>query len=170
MALAFYPPHQGHAVKDIHDELVRAARRALQLDPTLAKPHVALGMAHGFRYEWDSAATEFQTAIVLDSHDVEARIQFGRYLRNRGGGRSLTQLRAARAEDPHRQCVESVVLRVLPGSQLDSALVESERALETDSVNRTALVLGAFVRSPRPSGRGPEAINRAPETSPFIPT
>ena len=171
MALAFYPSHQGSAVKDIHDELVRAARRALQLDPTLAKPHIALGMAYGFAYQWDSAATEFQTAVRLDSHDVEARTQYGRYLRNRGRlDEALTQLRAARAEDPTSAAVLSHLSYVYYlDHQLDSALAESERALETDSLNRTSLVLGAFVRLAmnRPD-EARKLIERAPETSPFI--
>ena len=171
MALAFYPHHQGSAVKEIHDELVRAARRALQLDPTLAKPHIALGMAHGFAYQWDSAASEFQTAIRRDSHDVEARLQYGRHLRNRGQlDEALVQLRAARAEDNTSALVLSHLSYVYYlDHQLDSALVESERALETDSLNRTSLVMGAFIRLAK--GLPDEArklIDRAPETTAFI--
>src|SRR5688572_17202006 len=171
MALAFYPNHQGAAVKEIHDELVRAARRALQLDPTLAKPHIALGMAHGFAYRWDSAASEFQTAIRRDSHDVEARIQYGRYLRNSGRlDEALVQLRAARAEDhTSAQVLSQLSYVYYLDQQLDSALAESERALQTDPANRTSLVLGAFVRLAM--NRPVEArklIERAPETSPFI--
>jgi tetratricopeptide (TPR) repeat protein len=150
---------------------VRAARRAIQLDPTLAKPHVALGMAHGFKYEWDSAAMEFQTAIQLDRHDVEARVQYGRHLRNWGRlGEALAQLRAARVEDP----TSAVVLSQLSYAyyldhQLDSALVESERALETDSANRTSVVLGAFARLAKNlPDEARKLIARAPKTTPFI--
>ena len=171
MALAFYPHHQGSAVKEIHGELVRAARRALQLDSTLAEPHIALGMAHGFAYQWDSSAAELRAAIQLDRHDVEARLQYGRLLRNRGQlDEALTQLRAARAEDATSAAVLSHLSYVYYlDHQLDSALAESVRALETDPLNRTSVVMGAFVRLAmnRP-GEARKLIERAPETSPFI--
>ena len=171
MALAFYPNHQGYAVEEIHDELVRAARRALQLDPTLAKPHIALGMDHGFAYHWDSAATELRTAIRLDSRDVEAHVQYARHLRNRGRLEdALTELRTARAEDPTSALVLSqMAYAYYLDHQLDSALVESERALETDPNNRTTVVMGALIRLA--TNRPEEArtlIARAPATSPFL--
>src|SRR5207244_11459314 len=46
-----------------------AAQRALELDPTLAEPHAALGWVSLF-YEWDwgAAEREFQRAIALQAN------------------------------------------------------------------------------------------------------
>jgi serine/threonine-protein kinase len=155
----------------VHESLVQAARRAIVLDPTLAQPHIALGSAYVLDYQWDSAATELQTAVRLDGHDVEARHQYARYLRNRGRlAEAMRQMRVARAEDPSSAVVLShMAYLYYLKHQMDSALVESRRAIENDSTNRTALALGALIRLA--NGMPAEArrlIDRAPETSPYI--
>jgi Flp pilus assembly protein TadD len=60
---------------------------------------------------------------------------------------AMSQLRSARAEDPASAVVLSHISYVyyLDG-QMDSALVESRRALENDSANMTSTGLGALVR------------------------
>ncbi len=148
MALALFPYFQGVPAKDVNDGLVSVAQRALDLDAALAQPHVALGMAHWFGYRWDSAETEFQTAIRLDGRHVEARVQYARHLFYRGrNAEGLNQLRAARAEDPASALVLSwMSYGYYLDHQMDSALVESRRALENDSANMTSLGLGAMVR------------------------
>src|SRR6185503_8101976 len=106
LALAFYPHFQKTPPSVVHDELVKSARRALAIDSTLAQPHIALGMDYQFHRQWDLAATEFQKAIQLDRHDVDARVQYGRYLRNRGRwAQSMSEFKAARAEDPSSSLV-----------------------------------------------------------------
>jgi len=51
-----------------------AARRAIELDPTLAEPHATLGaLAFGHRWRWAQADREFREAIRLDPHCVTAR-------------------------------------------------------------------------------------------------
>ena len=155
LALAFFPYFQGVPHWTVHDELTTAARRALAFDSTLAQPHIALGMDYQFAYKWDSAATEFQRAIRLDPHDVEALVQYGRHLRYRGRfAESMSPLLAARAEDPSSALVLGHVSyayylnyqRDSLKHQLDSALVESRRALDNDSTNMSSLGLGAVVR------------------------
>jgi tetratricopeptide (TPR) repeat protein len=52
---------------------------------------------------------------------------------------------------------------------MDSALVESRRALENDSTNRTALALGALVRlANNLPAEARTLIDRAPATSPYV--
>ena len=51
-----------------------AARKAIELDPTLAEPHATLGaLAFGHRWRWEEAGREFREAIRLDPHCVTAR-------------------------------------------------------------------------------------------------
>jgi TolB-like protein/tetratricopeptide (TPR) repeat protein len=147
MALAILPNYHNVPAREVRQDLVSAARRALELDSTLAQPHVALGMAYGFDYQWDSAATEFQAAMRLDGGDVEAIMQYARNLRNRGRvADAIRVLRAARTEDPASASVlsQGSYLFYLD-HQLDSALVESRRALENDSNNMPSIGNGALV-------------------------
>jgi len=137
MSVALFPNFQGVPSSAINDEVVAAARHALALDSSLAQPHIALGLAHQFAYRWEDAAAEFQTAIKLDPRDVEARVQYARNLLYRlRNSEALTQLRAARVEDPASALVLSwMSAAYMLDGQLDSALVESARAFENDSSN-----------------------------------
>jgi TolB-like protein len=148
MALALFPHFEDVAPAAVHDSVVTAARRALALDPTLAQPHVALGLMHQFFLRWDSAATEFEAAVRLDNRDVEARVQYARHLLFRvRNEEAITQLRAARTQDPASALVLSWLSNAFfLSGQVDSALAESQRAVENDSTNFTSLSVGAAVR------------------------
>ncbi len=148
LALALYPYFQNTPATDVHDELTRAAQRALQLDATLAQPHIALGLAYQHNLQWDRAEAEFTTALRLDSHDVEARVQYGRHLLVRGRTtEALGQFQAAREDDPASALVLSWVSYAyyIEGEQ-DSARVISDRALQSNALNFTSVVLGSLVR------------------------
>ena len=126
-----------------------AATRALALDSTLAPAHVALGLAHQHAYQWDSAATEFQTAVRLRAAgDVEPLIQYGRHLVFRGRVRqAMQQFLLARSTEPASALVSSwVSYAYYVNGQLDSALVENRRAYQSDSMNMTTLTHGALIR------------------------
>jgi serine/threonine-protein kinase len=147
MSLAHFPTYRGVPAKDIRLDVVSAARRALELDSTLAQPHIALGVVYQFDYRWESAATEFQTAMRLDRGDVEAIMQYARNLRNRGRvAEAIRVLRVARAEDPSSASVlsQGSYLFYLD-HQLDSAEYESRRALENDPNNMPSIGNGALV-------------------------
>ena len=162
MSLVLFPHFQGVPAREVNDQVVSAARRALQLDPTLAQPHIALGMAHQFANRWDSAGVEYRTAIDRDGRDVEARVQYGRHLLFRlRNAEAMTQLRVARAEDPASALVLSwMSAGYYIAGQLDSALAESQRAFENDSSNFTTLTWRARILMA--AGRPEEArmVNR----------
>lgn len=148
MALALTPYFHPTSAREVHGDLVAAARKALQLNPALAQPHIALGLDHQFAFRWDSAAAEFTTAIQRDSRNVEARVQYARHLLFRGRhDEALTHLRVARAQDPASALVLSwLSYAYFLNGQQDSALAESRRALANDSSNLTSLLLGSLVR------------------------
>jgi serine/threonine-protein kinase len=148
MALALYPHFEGTPPRAVRTEVEQAAARALALDSTLPHPHIALGITRQFFLEWDSAAVHFEAAVRLDPHDVEARVQYARHLLFRGRTRDgLRQLLAVRNEDPASALLLSWISYAyyLEGN-LDSALVESRRAMDNDSLNYTTLALGTIVR------------------------
>src|SRR4029077_9648812 len=64
---------------------IEAANKALQLDASLAEPHLVLGLTK-FRYfgDWIGAEQEFQPAIELDPGDAHAYLGYGGYLASAG--------------------------------------------------------------------------------------
>jgi serine/threonine protein kinase len=63
-----------------------AARKALELDPTLAHPHAVLGASY-MEYEWDFAAgiVEYKKALELDPNDPMALVWYAQDLAQVGG-------------------------------------------------------------------------------------
>jgi TolB-like protein len=149
LALALTPHFKPILPTAVAPEAVAAARRALRLDSTLALPHVALGIMHGYAYRWDSAGIELRTGVRLRSpSDVEPLVQYGRYLLFREQtAEALRQFLIARRTEPASAVVRSWASYAysLLG-QMDSAIVESERAFQSDSTNYSTLTLGAQVR------------------------
>jgi TolB-like protein/tRNA A-37 threonylcarbamoyl transferase component Bud32/Tfp pilus assembly protein PilF len=149
LALALAPYFQNTPPQEVAGEVRSAAQRALHLDPTLARPHVALGLVHQHGYALDSAAAEFQTAVRLRSpDDIEPLVQYGRHLFHRGrAADAVKQFILARRTEPASAVVSSLLSYVyyLQGD-MDSALVESARAFQSDSANITTLSLGTVVR------------------------
>ena len=149
LARALTPYFTPISAPAIEPAVRQAAARALALDSTLATPHVSLALVHQHAYQWDSAATEFETAVRLRSAgDVEPLIQFGRHLLFRGKPRAaLERLLLARRSEPASALVSSwVSYAYYLDGQRDSALVESRRAYQSDSVNLTTLAFGALIR------------------------
>jgi serine/threonine protein kinase len=63
----------GSAPNDVTPKSDAAAKKALELDPTLARPHADLGN-NKFQYSWDfsSGEAEFRKALELDPSDATA--------------------------------------------------------------------------------------------------
>src|SRR5208337_155326 len=66
---------------DVIPKSMAAAEKALELDPTLARPHADLGY-NKMSYAWNFSAgeAEFRKAFVLDPSDATAHQWFGEML------------------------------------------------------------------------------------------
>jgi tetratricopeptide (TPR) repeat protein len=148
LARALAPYFQPISTQAVASEVTPAARRALELDPTLAQPHIALGLVHMHALEWDQAELELKTAVSIDPRYMEARLQYGRFLVFRDRlDEGLQQFLAARDDEPASALVSSwVSYAYYLDGQLDSAVVENNRAIESDSSNMTTLSFGSLVR------------------------
>jgi serine/threonine protein kinase len=75
-----------------------AARKALELDPTLAHPHSVLGASY-MEYEWDFAAgmAEFKKALDLDPNDPMALVWYAQDIAQVGGQPREAMAAASRA-------------------------------------------------------------------------
>ena len=80
-----------------------AARKALELDPTLAHPHAVLG-GNYMEYDWDFAggAAEYKKALELDPNDASAHQWYGQDIGFIGGHdqEALAEMNRAHQLDP----------------------------------------------------------------------
>lgn len=60
--------------------LKAAARRALDLDATLAEAHTSLALAHQFEWQWAAAEREFRRALALNPNYAVAHHRFALFL------------------------------------------------------------------------------------------
>lgn len=122
-----------------------AARRALQLDSTLAEAHASLGFVHLF-YEWDPAAAEqeLRRAQELDPLSATAHLWLMQARTVRGDtAESIALMRRATALEPYSGVMntrlgwalmragrlEEAVAQVRQGLVLDSSFTEGWRTL-----------------------------------------
>jgi serine/threonine-protein kinase len=148
LALALAPYFKPISSIEVASESVSAARTALRLDSSLAQPHVALGIVYCQAYRWDSASVEFQKALELRSpDDIEPLIQYGRFLLFKGHiAAGLRQFLIARSTEPVSAVVRSwVAYSYYVQNEMDSAVIESRRAFQSDSSNLTTLAFGALI-------------------------
>jgi len=96
-----------------------AARKALELDPTLAHPHAVLG-SNEMQFDWDFAGgeAEFKKAIELDPYDATAHQWYAENLGMLGGREkeALAEINRAHELDP-----QSLIIRRVIGSVLVAA-------------------------------------------------
>jgi serine/threonine protein kinase len=89
-----------------------AARKALELDPTLARPHADLGGAE-MEYEWDFSGgeAEYRKALELDPNDATAHQWYAQDLATIGGREqeALTEINRAQQLDPQSLIISQAV-------------------------------------------------------------
>jgi serine/threonine-protein kinase len=122
---------------DVRDRTFNSARRALELDSTLADAHVALGSLYAFSGEWDRSDAEFRRALALEPENAAAQQTFARLLLDRGlVSEAMDHLLAAERTE-HASPVISAWLAnaYFLSGRVDSALAESARAIQLDSAS-----------------------------------
>ncbi|HET9306121.1 MAG TPA: tetratricopeptide repeat protein [Candidatus Sulfotelmatobacter sp.] len=61
---------------EVRQKLISAARKALELDPELAEPHVLLGETYQRQWQWSEAEAEYKRALELNPNDARAHEHF----------------------------------------------------------------------------------------------
>ena len=112
-----------------------AARRAVELDDSLAEAHTALAMLnYAVEYEWGESEREFQRAISLNSNSADAHWQYGWLLVYVGRfDEALKEMQRAVELDP----LSAVMTTDLSGpytlkKDYDKAIAQCRKALELD--------------------------------------
>lgn len=99
-----------------------AARKALELDPTLARPHAVLG-TNEMEYDWDfvGGEAEFKKAIELDPNDATAHQWYAEKLSALGRHtEAIAEINRAHELDP----LSPVIARVLGGVLVEAGLYD----------------------------------------------
>ena len=130
-------PAWGSADSSPRDELLRAleaARKAVELDDTLAEAHTSLARALASNRQLSAAISEFDRAIELNPNYATAHQWFGECLQSQGHfEEALAELRRAHELDPL-----SLVINWLFGFALDTvgksneAIAQLRRTIELD--------------------------------------
>src|SRR5215468_1544831 len=63
---------------------IRAARKALELDPGLAEPHVLLGEILRKQFRWADAEAEYKQALALNPTILRRIVEYAGWLASHG--------------------------------------------------------------------------------------
>ena len=147
-ALTFYPWFYGTPHSEVRDTVLNTARRALDIDSTVADAHSAIAMVYASNGEWGVATTHFRHAIALNPDNFDTHFNYGRLSTMRG------DLREARRQFEEAKSIEqtspllfgwSAYVDFLNGNA-ELARVESLRAFRLDSTQSAVANLGALVQ------------------------
>jgi TolB-like protein/DNA-binding winged helix-turn-helix (wHTH) protein len=109
-----------------------AARKALQLDETLAQPHRTLGaILHNFYWQWEEGDKEFARARQLSGNSTENQVTTGGLIRNGHFEDAIVEAARARKLDPLSFNAHiNLAIAYRSAGQYDRAIAEFRRALE----------------------------------------
>jgi TolB-like protein len=127
-------PGLGNTPRDELPKAVEAARKAVELDDTLAEAHTSLARALASNLQLAAATSEFHRAIELNPNYATAHQWFGECLQSQGQlEEALAELKRAQEVDPL-----SLVISSLYGFALDTvgksteAIAQLRKAIEID--------------------------------------
>jgi TolB-like protein/Flp pilus assembly protein TadD len=125
----------GFPSKDALSRGKAAALKAVELDDTLAAPHVSLAfIAETYEWDWNAAEHEYKRALELNPADAQAHNWYAGYLTYTGRfGDGISEARRARDLDPLSLPINNALAgRLLAGGRYDEALRQVQETLELD--------------------------------------
>jgi serine/threonine-protein kinase len=132
---ALLPEYSGLPAKDFISKTEAAARKALELDATLAEPHAALGsIKYEYQWDWEGADKEFKRAIELDPNYPTNHHWYSNSLQEEGKlEEALSEIRRAQELDPLSLIIHVNVGQVLFYMQrYDQAIEQYNKTIELD--------------------------------------
>jgi tetratricopeptide (TPR) repeat protein len=121
---------------DANSKARAAARRAIELDGTLAEAHASMGLlAMNFDWDWATAEKEYQRAIELNPNYATAHHWYAEYLAAVGrADESVAEIGRARALDPLSVIINSDTGKYLYfARRYDEAIAQFQKTLEMDA-------------------------------------
>jgi serine/threonine-protein kinase len=130
--LANYGPM---APREAYPEAEAAARKALELDDTLAEAHASLAqILYQWKWDWPAAEREFKRALELNPSYLTAHHWYSMFLAGMERyDEALAEIRRAQELDPLSPVIGTVVAVTLYGMRrYDEALREARKVIELD--------------------------------------
>jgi TolB-like protein/DNA-binding winged helix-turn-helix (wHTH) protein/Tfp pilus assembly protein PilF len=112
-----------------------AAKKALELDPTLAEPHAALALiAMNHEWDWPITEREYKAAIELNPNYATAHHWYAEFLITQARfDESLAEIKRARELDPLSLIINSDMAKILYYSRRhDQAIEQLHKTLELE--------------------------------------
>lgn len=133
-----------------------AARKALEMDATLAEAHTSLGHAYFHEFNWLAADGGFRRAIALDPNYANSHYYYANYLICVGHkNEAIAEARCAQTLDPVSLPAGTNLASILSfAGHYTEAVEESLRVLEIDS---------SFARAYEDLGRAYEQLRMYPQ-------
>lgn len=151
-------------------EAENALKAGLELDPDSADAHLAAGVVHWLKWEWDGARQELERALELSPGNPTAHSRYtdvlhgaGRFTEAIASARRLVEVDVSRSYN-HKMCLAG---NLLDAQHLDEAIalfaeVAKQHPDLPDTHNQLALGLGA-------AGRSREAAEEAERSLSLLP-
>ncbi|MGI8543042.1 MAG: tetratricopeptide repeat protein [Aridibacter sp.] len=111
-----------------------AARKALELDNTLAEAYAVLGDVEGLEWDFAGAENDFKRAIELNPSNATAHQWYSELLARLGrNDEALAEVKKAYELDPFSPAVSmNVALRYLEARRYDEAIAQFKKVNQTD--------------------------------------
>lgn len=140
---------------EYYPQAKEAARKALEIDPTLAEGQAMLGwIAHWYDWDWDASEAHFRRAIELNPNDTESHLGYAHLLSDTGRHeQALAEVRRARELSPFYLAAAALEGGfLLRAGQPEEAIrrLEAARQLDPDFWLVRITLAGAYLRSGRP--------------------
>jgi TolB-like protein/DNA-binding winged helix-turn-helix (wHTH) protein/Tfp pilus assembly protein PilF len=120
----------GDSPGEVRPKVISAARKALELDPSLAEAHVLLAGVYQERWEWSDAEAEYKQALELKPNDAVAHLGFANWLLCQGRtDEALAWSRRARELDPLGDTGISIGWILFQARRYDEAIRELRSVL-----------------------------------------
>jgi TolB-like protein/Flp pilus assembly protein TadD len=125
---AVLPYYAATPPKDDAQKALAAARKAVELDESLAEAHTSLANALVLNLQFSASLPEFQRAIELNPNYATAHHWYGEQLQNDGRfDEALAELRRAQELDPLSLVINSVLGSILAVAGRDGEAIEQLR-------------------------------------------
>ena len=120
----------GASPREVRPKVISAARKALELDPTIAQAHGLLAVVYQEQWQWGDAEGEFERQLELTPNDAGAHLAFAGWLLCQGRAEEAQAwVRRARELDPVGIGGDSVGWILFQSRHYEEAILEMRSAL-----------------------------------------
>jgi tetratricopeptide (TPR) repeat protein len=132
---AILPDYADRPPKEDYARALAAARRAIELDDSLAEAHTALANVLGSDLQFAASEVEFKRAFALDPNYASAHQWYGECLQSLGRfDESTAELQRARNLDPLSLIINTILASVYyTAGRNEEALQQLRRVFDLDS-------------------------------------